>query len=234
MKVEKNQQGQFLRRIKSYVRREGRLTSSQARAMDELYPKYGIKNQNQLLDLKAEFNRMAPCFLEIGFGTGTSMIHMANLNPEYNFIGVEVHRPGVGSLLLQIEKNNFCNIRVICLDVMDVLLTMIPDESLSGIFLFFPDPWHKRKHHKRRLVQEKFIQLVRKKLRNGGFFHMATDWKHYAQQMMKEMSVANGFDNKQSDNDYSERPDYRVLTKFEQRGHRLGHGVWDLIFIKKG
>ncbi|MFV1982241.1 MAG: tRNA (guanosine(46)-N7)-methyltransferase TrmB [Thiohalomonadales bacterium] len=232
MTAYKNQQGQFLRRIKSYVRREGRLTASQARAMDELYPKFGIEYQKNQLDLEVEFGRTAACFLDIGFGTGTSMVHMAALNPENDYIGVEVHRPGVGSLLLQIEKNNYSNVRVICFDVMDVLHNMIPDESLSGAFLFFPDPWHKRKHHKRRLVQENFIQLLHKKLVPGGFFHMATDWKHYAVHMMKEMSLANGFENKIGANEYSERPDYRPITKFEQRGTRLGHGVWDLIFIK--
>ncbi len=232
MTAYKNQQGQFLRRIKSYVRREGRLTASQARAMDELYPKFGIEYQKKQLDLAVEFGRTAACFIDIGFGTGTSMVHMAALNPENDYIGVEVHRPGVGSLLLQTEKNNYSNVRVICFDVMDVLHNMIPDESLAGAFLFFPDPWHKRKHHKRRLVQEKFILLLRKKLVPGGFFHMATDWKHYAAHMMKEMSLAKGFENKAGANEYSERPDYRAITKFEQRGTHLGHGVWDLIFIK--
>ncbi len=232
MTVEKNKDGRILRRIKSYVRREGRLTSSQARAMHELYPKFGIEYQAQQLDLVAEFERLADTFIDIGFGTGTSVVHMAALNPEHNHIGVEVHRPGVGSLLLQVEKNNYKNVRVVCYDVMDVLKNMVPDESLSGAFLFFPDPWHKRKHHKRRLVQATFIQLLRKKLQPGGFFHMATDWQHYAQHMMKEMNVAEGFNNQAGENNYSERPDYRPTTKFEQRGHRLGHAVWDLIFIK--
>ncbi|VAX01689.1 tRNA (guanine(46)-N(7))-methyltransferase [hydrothermal vent metagenome] len=212
--------------------REGRLTSSQARAMRELYPKFGIEFQTQQLDVNAEFARAADTFIDIGFGTGTSVVHMAALHPEHNHLGVEVHRPGVGNLLLQVEKNNFSNVRVICYDVMDVLNNMIADESLTGVFLFFPDPWHKRKHHKRRLVQETFIQLLRKKLQVGGFFHMATDWKHYAQQMMTEMNVAEGFVNKAGDNNYCERPDYRPITKFEQRGFRLGHSVWDLIFIK--
>jgi tRNA (guanine-N7-)-methyltransferase len=232
MTAEKNEQGQFLRRIKSYVLREGRLTSSQARAMKELYPNFGLQHQQQLLNFDEVFGRTAPCFLDIGFGTGTSMIHMAELHPEHNLLGVEVHGPGVGSLLLQVEKNNFSNVRVIYFDVMDVLKNMIPDESLTGVFLFFPDPWHKRKHHKRRLVQENFIQLLRTKLIPGGFFHMATDWQHYAQHMMKKMNVADGFTNKAGENHYSERPEYRPITKFEQRGQRLGHGVWDLIFIK--
>jgi len=232
MTVEQNEQGQFLRRIKSYVLREGRLTSSQARAMNELYPKFGLEHQKQLLNLSTVFDRDAPCFLDIGFGTGTSVVHMAALNPEHNHLGVEVHGPGVGSLLLRIEENNFSNVRVIYFDVMDVLKDMIPDESLTGVFLFFPDPWHKRKHHKRRLVKDDFIQLLHKKLKPEGFFHMATDWKHYAQHMMKEMSAATGFENKAGDHEYSERPDYRPITKFEQRGQRLGHGVWDLIFVK--
>jgi len=233
MTAEKNQQGQFLRRIKSYVLREGRLTSSQARAMKELYPKFGLQHQLKLIDFSVEFGRTAPCFLDIGFGTGISMVHMAALNPQHNHLGVEVHGPGVGSLLLQVEKYNYSNVRVIYFDVMDVLKNMIPDESLTGVFLFFPDPWHKRKHHKRRLVKDDFIQLLHKKLIPGGFFHMATDWQHYAQHMMKEMSAAEGFENKAGDKLYSERPDYRPITKFEQRGQRLGHGVWDLIFIKQ-
>jgi len=233
MTTQQDESGTFLRRIKSYVLREGRLTSSQARAMKELYPKFGIQHQKQLLDLSVVFDRDAPCFLDIGFGTGTSVVHMAALNPEHNHLGVEVHGPGVGSLLLRVEENNFSNVRVIYFDVMDILNDMIPDASLTGVFLFFPDPWHKRKHHKRRLVQESFIQLLRKKLVIGGFFHMATDWKHYAEHMMKEMSIAEGFQNKIADREYSERPDYRPITKFEQRGQRLGHSVWDLIFIKQ-
>ncbi|MFV2061767.1 MAG: tRNA (guanosine(46)-N7)-methyltransferase TrmB [Gammaproteobacteria bacterium] len=232
MTIEKNEKGQYLRRIKSYVLREGRLTSSQARAMKELYPKFGLEHQQQLLDFNSVFGRTAPCFLDIGFGTGTSMIHMAELHPDHNLLGVEVHGPGVGSLLLQVEKKNLSNIRVVYHDVMDVLNNMIPDESLSGVFLFFPDPWHKRKHHKRRLVQESFIELLRQKLIPSGFFHMATDWQHYAQHMMKEMCSAQGFKNQKGDNNYSQRPDYRPITKFEQRGQRLGHGVWDLIFLK--
>ena len=220
----------FYRRIRSFVRREGRLTKGQLRALDVLLPQFGIEQSDQEIDLRAIFGREANTVLEIGFGNGTSLAEMAKANPQNNYIGIEVHRPGVGNLLIQIEKDNISNIRVICADAVEVLEQMIPNESLSRLQLFFPDPWHKKKHHKRRIVQLSFVALLRKKLSVGGVFHMATDWQDYAEHMMTVMSSADGFTNQAGIGQYAERPDYRPLTKFEQRGHRLGHGVWDLFF----
>lgn len=217
------------RKIRSFVRREGRLTKGQQRALDELFPLYGLKAEGYF-DLDAVFARSAPRVLEIGFGNGTSLAAMAAAHPENDYLGIEVHRPGVGNLLLQIEKDELKNIRVMSDDAVEILEHNIADDSLDAVYLFFPDPWHKKKHHKRRIVQPDFAQLLRKKLRAGGVFHMATDWEDYALHMMEVMSVAEGFENTAGAGNYVERPEYRPLTKFEQRGHRLGHGVWDLIF----
>lgn len=220
----------LMRRIRSFVRREGRLTKGQQRALNELLPQFGIEQTDRQVDLSAAFGREASIVLEIGFGNGTSLAEMAKANPELNYIGIEVHRPGVGNLLLQIEQENIQNIRVICADAVEVLEKMIPDAALYRVQLFFPDPWHKKKHHKRRIVKPSFVALLRKKLKSGGVFHMATDWQDYAEHMMTVMSDAEGFENLSGAEEYSERPAYRPLTKFEQRGHRLGHGVWDLLF----
>ena len=226
------QEKPFYRRIRSFVRREGRLTKGQLRALDELLPQFGIEQSDQLIDLPTLFGREAETVLEIGFGNGASLAEMARANPELNYIGIEVHRPGVGNLLLQIEQDEIRNLRVICADAVEVLEQMIPDASLHRVQLFFPDPWHKKKHHKRRIVQKSFVELLRQKLKVGGVFHMATDWQDYAEHMMMVMSEAEGFKNQSGVEQYAERPDYRPLTKFEQRGHRLGHGVWDLLFEK--
>ena len=222
----------FIRRIRSFVKREGRLTVAQERALNELFPLYGLSLQDTPLNLDDTFQRNAVRILEIGFGNGTSLSEMAANNPEQDYIGIEVHRPGVGNLLKQIEQLNLTNLRVINDDGVEVLKQMIADESLDAVYLFFADPWHKKRHHKRRIVQPEFVQLLRKKLKVGGVFHMATDWEHYAQHMMSVMSAAEGFENTAGKEQYLPRPDYRPLTKFEQRGQRLGHGVWDLIFKK--
>jgi tRNA (guanine-N7-)-methyltransferase len=222
----------FLRRIRSFVKREGRLTPGQERAINELFPLYGIVLQDKLLNLDDIFQRSAPRILEIGFGNGTSLSEMAQNNPEQDYIGIEVHRPGVGNLLSQIEKSGLTNLRVINDDGVEVLKQMIPDNALDAVYLFFADPWHKKRHHKRRIVQKEFVQLLRKKLKVGGVFHMATDWEHYAEHMMQVMNESEGFKNTAGKDQYLPRPDYRPLTKFEQRGQRLGHGVWDLIFEK--
>lgn len=228
----------FIRRIRSFVKREGRLTVAQQRAINELFPLYGLTLQETPLNLDEVFQRKnadqftAPRILEIGFGNGSSLAEMAANNPEQDYIGIEVHRPGVGNLLQQIEKLNLKNLRVINDDGVEVLKHMIADESLDAVYLFFADPWHKKRHHKRRIVQAEFVQLLRKKLKVGGVFHMATDWEHYAQHMMSVMKEAEGFENTAGKEQYLPRPDYRPLTKFEQRGQRLGHGVWDLIFKK--
>lgn len=222
----------FIRRIRSFVKREGRLTTGQQRAIEEFFPRYGIVFQESPLNFAESFQRVAPCILEIGFGDGSSLVEMAAQNPLQNYIGIEVHRPGVGNILLQIEKRELNNIRVIHYDAVDVLNKMITNNSLHAVYLFFADPWHKTRHRKRRLVQSEFVQLLRNKLKVDGVFHMATDWQDYAKHMMRVMSNAEGFANTSGINNYIDRPDYRPLTKFEQRGKRLGHGVWDLIFKK--
>ena len=222
----------FIRRIRSFVKREGRLTAGQERALNDLFPLYGLSLQESNLNFEAVIKRKAPCILEIGFGNGTSLAEMAMKNPEKDYIGIEVHKPGVGNLLLQIEKLGLSNVRVICEDGVDVLKQMIADESLDGVQLFFADPWHKKRHHKRRIVQHEFVQLLRQKLKNGGTFHMATDWENYAEHMMQVMNESEGFENSAGKNQFLPRPAFRPLTKFEQRGQRLGHGVWDLIFKK--
>ncbi len=220
---------QLHRRIRSFVLREGRLTKGQQQALDTLFPRFGVSLSQGLLDLDVLFARSAPKILEIGFGNGASLAKMAAQYPQNDYFGIEVHRPGVGNLLLQIEAQGLTNIRVSHDDAIEAL-QQIPEQALDGVYLFFPDPWHKRKHHKRRIVQPDFAQLIHNKLKAGGIFHMATDWQHYAQHMMKVMTVAEGFENCAEPGQYTLRPEYRPLTKFEQRGQRLGHAVWDLIF----
>jgi tRNA (guanine-N7-)-methyltransferase len=220
----------YLRRIRSFVRREGRLTPGQQRAMDELFPRFGIEAGETPLDLDAVFGRQAPRVLEIGFGNGESLAEIARNHPQNDYIGIEVHRPGVGHLLMRIEELGLSNLRVMCADAVEVLEKQIPDASLDALYLFFPDPWHKKRHHKRRQVQPVWAQLVRCKLKRGGRLHMATDWQNYAEQMLEVLSAAEGFRNTSAGGDYVPRPDYRPETKFERRGQRLGHGVWDLVF----
>ena len=220
----------YLRRIRSFVRREGRLTAGQQRAMDVLFPRFGIPANDTRLDLDAIFGRRAPRILEIGFGNGESLASIAAQHPQNDYIGIEVHRPGVGHLLMRIEELGLTNLRVMCADAVEVLEQQIPEDALAGVYLFFPDPWHKKRHHKRRQVQPSWAQLVRRKLCIGGHLHMATDWQAYAEHMLSVLTTAEGFANTASSGDYVPRPAYRPLTKFEQRGQRLGHGVWDLIF----
>ncbi|MDH5408520.1 MAG: tRNA (guanosine(46)-N7)-methyltransferase TrmB [Gammaproteobacteria bacterium] len=220
------------RRIRSFVRREGRLTRGQQRALDELFPSMGIEQSDQPLDLDAVFGRTAPRILEIGFGNGGALASMAASQPQKDFIGIEVHRPGVGNLLLQVEKQGLTNVRVICADAVEVIRDMLPEQSLDGVCLFFPDPWHKKRHHKRRILQAGFVQLLRSRLKLAATFHMATDWQDYAEQMLEVMDSTEGFSNTAGTGQYVPRPETRPLTKFEQRGQRLGHGVWDLIFIR--
>lgn len=222
----------FYRRIRSFVKREGRLTKGQQRALDELFPVFGLSTDQNIFNLDEIFGRSAPKILEIGFGNGASLARMAKTHPENDYLGIEVHRPGVGNLLIQVENEQLKNIRVMSDDAVEVLENNIADDCLDAVYLFFADPWHKKKHHKRRIVQQAFVQLLRKKLKTGGIFHMATDWQDYAEHMMEVMSGAEGFENTAGDGNYIERPDYRPLTKFEQRGQRLGHGVWDMIFKK--
>lgn len=220
-----------LRRLRSFVRREGRITQSQQRALDELLPRYGVPLDG-MLDLDALFGRSAPRTLEIGFGNGVSLAQMAAIAPELDFLGIEVHRPGVGHLLLEIERHALGNVRVICADAVEILETHIPPASLDRVLLFFPDPWPKTRHHKRRILQPAFVALIHSRLKPGGVFHMATDWQHYAEQMLDVMEAAPGFRNSAGRGAYAPKPDYRPETKFERRGLRLGHGVWDLVFVR--
>jgi len=226
-------EGKSLRKVRSFVKREGRLTNRQSQALEQLWSTYGVDYREQRLDLAELFGREAPVVLEIGFGMGKSLLEMAAHQPEKNFIGIEVHRPGVGACLADAAEQGITNLKVFEHDAVEVLAQMIPDGSLDIVQLFFPDPWHKKRHHKRRIVQSAFVQAVRAKLRVGGVFHMATDWENYAEHMLEVMATAEGYRNLSDAGDYVPRPDWRPLTKFESRGHRLGHGVWDLMFARK-
>lgn len=220
------------RHVRSFVRREGRITQSQQRALDELLPRFAAPLDG-LLDLDALFGRQAPRTLEIGFGNGTSLAQMAASAPEQDFLGIEVHRPGVGHLLLEIERHALGNVRVICADAVEVLQRHIAPGSLDRVLLFFPDPWPKQRHRKRRILQPSFGALIHDRLKPGGVFHMATDWRQYAGQMLEVMEAAAGFRNTAGRGQFADRPDYRPETKFERRGVRLGHGVWDLVFMRE-
>ncbi len=220
-----------LRRIRSFVLRTGRMTPAQREGLELQWPRYGLDRDNGPLNIEQAFNRAAPTTLEIGFGMGQSLLQMAQAAPERNFIGIEVHRPGVGKLLHDAVDAGVDNIRVYCDDAVDVLQQCIADDSLDTVQIFFPDPWHKKKHNKRRLIQPEFVQLLRRKLKVGGVIHLATDWQDYAEHMLAVMSVAEGFIN-QAGESYAPRPEHRPITKFERRGERLGHGVWDLLYEK--
>lgn len=228
---EVNEEGKIVRRIRSFVRREGRLTKGQEKAIEECWSTMGIDFAQQRLDWKQVFGNDNPVVLEIGFGMGASLVEMAKNAPEKNFIGIEVHSPGVGACLASAQEAGVTNLRVMCHDAVEVFEHMIPDNSLITLQLFFPDPWHKKRHHKRRIVQLGFAEMVRQKLIIGeGVFHMATDWENYAEHMIEVMNEAPGFENIATNGDFIPRPDERPLTKFEARGHRLGHGVWDIKF----
>lgn len=225
-----NEEGRAMRRIRSFVRRQGRLTKGQEFALENYWPVMGVEYETAPVDFVALFGREAPVTLEIGFGMGTSLVAMAQANPQQNFLGIEVHSPGVGACLATAHEEGVENLRIMCHDAVEVLEKMVPDNSLNMVQLFFPDPWHKARHNKRRIVQVPFAELVKSKLKLGGVFHMATDWEPYAEHMLEVMSSIDGYKNQSESNDYVPRPDSRPVTKFEQRGHRLGHGVWDLMF----
>lgn len=225
-----DENGRPMRRIRSFVRRQGRLTKGQQHALDHFWPVSGVEYQPEPVDLAELFGREAPVVLEIGFGMGASLVTMAQANPQQNFLGIEVHSPGVGACLSAADEAGVENLRVMCHDAVDVLNQMIPDNSLRMVQLFFPDPWHKARHNKRRIVQVPFAELVLRKLKLGGVFHMATDWEAYAEHMLEVMNSIAGYKNQSETQDYVPRPQSRPLTKFEQRGQRLGHGVWDLMF----
>lgn len=218
------------RTIRSFVLRGGRMTPSQKRAYEKLWPRFGLELDQDIQDWGELFQRQAPVVFEIGFGMGDSLVEMARSAPDRDFIGVEVHRPGVGRLLRLAEESGLSNLRVYADDAVEVLKECVADASLDRVQLFFPDPWHKKKHHKRRIVQPDFMQLIRSKVKVGGQFHAATDWENYAEHMMTVLSDAPGWENCAATGEYSPKPDYRPYTKFEARGERLGHGVWDLVF----
>ncbi|MCC5812518.1 MAG: tRNA (guanosine(46)-N7)-methyltransferase TrmB [Ectothiorhodospiraceae bacterium] len=222
------------RAIRSFVRREGRLTEAQRRALDELQARWGVPFSERTLAFAALFGREAPVVMEIGFGNGESLAEMAAADPERNYLGVEVHRPGVGRLLNLVEQQGLRNVRVICHDAVEVLRGQIPDASLAGVQLYFPDPWPKKRHHKRRIVQPAWVELVADKLKAGGELHMATDWESYAQHMLEVLEACPAFENTAGPGNYSPHRGRRPQTKFERRGLRKGHGVWDLIYRKRG
>jgi tRNA (guanine-N7-)-methyltransferase len=214
--------------IRSFVLRAGRMGSGQQKALDELSPRFLVPFLQAELDLDAVFQRDADKILEIGFGMGSATAEIAQAHQENDYLGIEVHTPGVGALLKQIGERNLYNLRIVQHDAVEVLQHMIPDSSLAGIHIYFPDPWHKSRHHKRRLIQPAFVSLLSRKLKSGGYLHLATDWENYAQQILGVLTAAEELVN--TAQDYAARPEFRPLTKFEQRGLRLGHGVWDLMF----
>jgi len=221
----------FNTHIRSFVHRRSHITQGQQQALDTLFAKWGIAYQPALLDLNANFNRSAQTILEIGFGMGETTEKIALARPHDNFLGVEVINAGIGSLLKRIEASELKNIRIIQHDAVEVMRDMIAPDSLAGVHIYFPDPWPKSRHHKRRLIQSPFIALLASRLKPGGYIHCATDWEHYAMQMLDVLSNEPSLTN--SSDGFAPRPDFRPLTKFENRGLRLGHGVWDVIFTRK-
>ena len=216
------------RGIRSFVKRGGRTTTAQARAVDTLGPRFLLPYRAEPLDLPGAFGRDAPTILEIGFGMGEATAHIAALLSARNFLACEVHEPGVGALLKRIGEQGLANVRIVRHDAVEVLTHMLAPGSLAGVHVFFPDPWHKLRHHKRRLIQPAFVALLASRLSAGGYVHCATDWEPYAQQMLEVLGAEPLLRN--TADGFARRPEYRPLTKFEQRGLRLGHGVWDLVF----
>jgi tRNA (guanine-N7-)-methyltransferase len=221
------------RRIRSFVLRAGRTTPAQERALGELWPSYGIDLAAMPLDLAAVFGRTAPRCLEIGFGAGEVIGSLAERNPDIDYLGIEVHRAGVGRLLLHARQGLLKNLRIICNDAVDVLRDHVADQSFDEILVFFPDPWHKKRHHKRRLIEPAFVALAATRLRRGGTLRLATDWQDYAEQMLAVCNADPALQSLSADSTYVPRPDFRPATRFERRGERLGHGVWDLAYSRR-
>ena len=216
--------------IRSFVLRQGRISNAQRRAYEDLLPKYGVPYTKGLLNFEMVYGREAPRYLEIGSGMGETTVSIARSHPQNDYLAIEVYTPGIGSLLKQIEEFKLTNLRIVQHDAVEVVNNMFPQEYLDGIHIFFPDPWPKLRHHKRRLIQPEFISLLCKHLKPGGYIHVATDWNNYADQILEVMSNELSLTN--TARDFVQRPEYRPLTKFEQRGLRLGHKVWDLVFKK--
>jgi tRNA (guanine-N7-)-methyltransferase len=222
-----------LHRIKSFVLRQGKITIGQKKAVDELMPHYGINYNNSLLELDKTFGNDNPVIIEIGFGRGDATWQIAKNNPQLNYLAIEVHTPGVGSLLMAIRQHSLNNIRIIQHDAVEVLTNMINHNSISGFHIYFPDPWHKKRHNKRRIIQQPFVNLLTDKLIANGYIHLATDWEDYANWMLNQLSISTHLINSATNNAFIPRPEFRPPTKFEQRGINLGHQVWDIMFRKK-
>ncbi|MFN7086445.1 MAG: tRNA (guanosine(46)-N7)-methyltransferase TrmB [Burkholderiales bacterium] len=219
------------RPIRSFVLRQGRVSNAQQRAYQTLLPRYGIAFSPEILDLERIFGRAAPKILEIGFGMGETTAAIAAAHPENDYLGIEVHTPGVGSLLKRIDEQRLANVRIIQHDAVEVLEHMIGRATLDGVHVFFPDPWPKKRHHKRRLIQPRFVSLLAERLKPGAYVHVATDWQEYAEQVLAVLAAEPQLVN--TADGYAPRPDYRPQTKFEARGLKLGHGVWDIVFRKR-
>ncbi|PKO79695.1 MAG: tRNA (guanosine(46)-N7)-methyltransferase TrmB [Betaproteobacteria bacterium HGW-Betaproteobacteria-13] len=220
------------RSIRSFVLRQGRMSGAQQRFMDDMLPKIGVPYQAAPIDLDVVFGRKSPKILEIGFGMGETTAKIAAAAPGTDFLGIEVHTPGVGALCKLVSEQALGNVRIMQHDAVEVLRDMIPDGTLAGVHVFFPDPWRKARHHKRRIIQPDFVALVATKLAPGGYLHCATDWENYAHWMLEVIAAEPALEN--TADGFAPRPDYRPLTKFENRGLRLGHGVWDLVFRRRG
>ena len=221
------------RSIRSFVMRGGRITEAQQRALDSLWPRYGLSYQPGPLDFDAAFGRRAPVTLEIGFGNGDNLAAQAAIHPQRNYLGVEVHRPGVGRLLLGVEERQLTNVRIICHDAVEVLAHQVASQTLDEVLILFPDPWPKKRHHKRRLLQAPFVELVADRLRVGGMLRFATDWQPYADAALEVLSGNPHLRNFAQDGTFVPRPTERTPTRFEKRGERLGHDVWDLAFERR-
>jgi tRNA (guanine-N7-)-methyltransferase len=221
------------RPIRSCVTRAGRSTEAQQRALEESWPNYGIEfDGTQVLDLDALYRRRAPRVVEIGFGNGENLAALAAAHPERDYLGIEVHRAGVGRLLLAVETAPLTNVRIACHDAVEVLQHQLAPESIDEMLILFPDPWHKKRHHKRRLIQPPFVELAASRLKNGGVLRLATDWEPYAAQMLEVLGASPSLENL-APNGYIEKTSERITTRFEKRGQRLGHGVWDLAFRRR-
>ena len=222
------------RTIRSFVTRAGRITEAQQRALEESWPKYGVEfDGTAVLDLDALFGRHAPRVVEIGFGNGENLAALATAHPERDYLGIEVHRAGVGRLMLAAETAQLTNVRIACHDAVEVLTHQLPPQSLDELLILFPDPWHKKRHHKRRLIQAPFVELAVSRLQAGGIFRLATDWEPYAIQMLEVLGANETLENLSPERGYVEKPTERITTRFEKRGQRLGHGVWDLAFRRR-